>query len=965
MDTILQLFSKNISAKNGSLAVLFVCSGFIISLGTSIWQIIQTDSPSILTSKAQPPTLLNEEAIEHLKTTGEYESFAAALTKAKYKVESDTDRLGQYRANNYAQELQATFTTKGIELSAKDEARHYASAWQLESIGYGEQQAVVEDGSLKVAEQRVEIVRVEQGVTEWYENKPEGLEHGFTLAKRPSVTDSDKIEPLRLKLLIDGELTARTAPDKQTIELIAENGQEVMRYAGLRVWDAAGQEIKATMQAAANKVWLEVADEKAVYPLTIDPTFVQRTKLSASDATYNNLFGESLAMSGNTIIVGASYTDIGGNNGQGAAYVFIRSGTTWLEQAKLTANDGRREDVFGRSVAIDGDMAIIGAPFADVGTNCGPGQLLCNEGAAYVFVRSGTTWTQQQKIISVDPAAFELFGHQVEIENNTAVISEHLDDAGGNLDQGRVNIYTRTGGSFVLQQRLTSDSPSVRLFGMNLDLDRETIVVGAVGGNTGGAAYVFVRNGTTWTQQQKLLASDSESGNSFGFSVAVSGDTIVIGDYFDDIAGNSDQGSAYVFTRSGNVWTQRQKFTAGGGRAGEHFGYDVGVSGDTIVISASYERVGVNDYQGAAYVYVYNGANWTERQKLVAADGIDDSLFGISVLISGNRIIIGALNSANPGPSGETGSAYIFNTLPATRTPFDFDGDGKTDVSVFRPSNGAWYLLRSSDNAFQAATFGLGSDLIVPADFDGDGKTDIGVFRPSNGVWYWMNSSNNIFRGVQLGMNGDIPVPADFDGDGQADVTVFRPSNGTWYRINSLTNALQTIQFGMSGDIPVPADFDGDNRADLNVFRPSNGSWYRLNSINNGFVATQFGMSGDLPVPADFDGDGRVDVNVFRPSNGTWYRINSSPGCAIISTSRANVDSTKNQALPGCFVATQFGSSGDRPAVGDFNGDGRADISVFRPSNGTWYRLNSPSLSFTAVQFGMNGDLAIPAAFAP
>ena len=497
---------------------------------------------------------------------------------------------------------------------------------------------------------------------------------------------------------------------------------------------------------------------------------------------------------------------------------------------------------------------------------------------------------------------------------------------------------------------------------MSLEFDRDTIVVGAVGGNTGGAVYVFVRNGSSWTQQQKLLASDAEPGNSFGSSVAVSGDTIVIGDYFDDIAGNSNQGSAYVFTRSENLWTQRQKFTAGGGRAGDKFGYDVGVSGDTIVISASYERVGTNDYQGAAYVYVYNGANWTKQQKLVAADAIEDSLFGKSVLISGNTIIIGALDSASPGPSGEAGAAYIFNTLPAKRTPSDFDGDGKTDVSVFRPSNGAWYLLRSSDNAFQGQTFGLGSDLIAPADYDGDGKTDIGVFRPSNGTWYWLSSSNNMFQGAQLGMNGDIPVPADFDGDGRADVTVFRPSNGTWYRINSITNSFQATQFGRNGDIPVPADFDGDQRADLNVFRPSNGTWYRLNSINNDLVATQFGTNGDLPVPADFDGDGRADVNVFRPSNGTWYRINSSPGCVIIP-SAANQDSTNNLAIPGCFVATRFGSSGDRPVVGDFNGDGRADISVFRPSNSIWYRLNSPSNTFTALQFGMNGDLAIPAAF--
>jgi uncharacterized delta-60 repeat protein len=282
---------------------------------------------------------------------------------------------------------------------------------------------------------------------------------------------------------------------------------------------------------------------------------------------------------------------------------------------------------------------------------------------------------------------------------------------------------------------------------------------------------------------------------------------------------------------------------------------------------------------------------------------------------------------------------YQGGSNSSIRTRFDFDGDGRADVSVFRPTDRVWYLNQST-NGLSATQFGLSTDKPVAADYDGDGKTDIGVFRPSNGTWYLLRSQQGS-TATQFGQAGDVPVPADYDNDGRADIAVFRPSNGTWYLLGS-TAGFSAVQFGQQGDVPVAGDFDADGRADQVVFRPSNGTWY-LQQSQAGYTAVQFGMNGDVPTAGDFDADGRHDIAVFRPSNGTWYRLNSS----------------NNQV-----VAVQFGSAEDLPAPADFDGDGRTDIAVFRPSNGSWYLLQSQS-GFSAVQFGASGDRPAPSAQQP
>ena len=275
----------------------------------------------------------------------------------------------------------------------------------------------------------------------------------------------------------------------------------------------------------------------------------------------------------------------------------------------------------------------------------------------------------------------------------------------------------------------------------------------------------------------------------------------------------------------------------------------------------------------------------------------------------------------------------------------DFDGDGKSDVSIFRPDAGLWYYLNSSNGSPGGVAFGSPGDIPVPGDFDGDGKTDTAVFRPTDGVWHLLTKAG-IYTSRAFGSPGDIPVAADYNNDGKTDLAVFRPSNSTWYIANSDSQGTYTyVQFGQAGDKPAPADYDGDGKTDIAVFRPAGatGTEWWVQKSSGGVFATQFGVSTDQAVPVDFTGDGKADVAFWRPSTGEWFVLRS--------------DDLTYYAFP-------FGTTGDVAAPGDFDGDGKSDAAVFRPSNGVWYLMQSQA-GFTAVQFGLNGDRPVENAYLP
>lgn len=280
-----------------------------------------------------------------------------------------------------------------------------------------------------------------------------------------------------------------------------------------------------------------------------------------------------------------------------------------------------------------------------------------------------------------------------------------------------------------------------------------------------------------------------------------------------------------------------------------------------------------------------------------------------------------------------------WQSIPVTqRTPFDFDGDGKSDLSIFRGSTNDWWYLSSIHGAQLAVNWGLATDVLAPGDYDGDLKTDNAVWRPSTGDFHILNSFNYTVRTENFGLAGDIPTGGDWDGDGKTDVAVYRGgTQGVFYYRGSMGNPqgnITAVPWGIPGDKPVAGDYDGDGLTDAAIYR--NGGWWVRQSSNAQLFGVGFGLADDKVVPADYDGDGKTDPAIYR--NGQWYLLRSSQG----------------------FSTFPFGIAGDIPVPGDYDGDGHADAAIFR--NGVWW-LQQSMAGTLAVGFGFGSDTPVPAAY--
>ena len=316
------------------------------------------------------------------------------------------------------------------------------------------------------------------------------------------------------------------------------------------------------------------------------------------------------------------------------------------------------------------------------------------------------------------------------------------------------------------------------------------------------------------------------------------------------------------------------------------------------------------------------------------------------VLVGGSFTSLSGFSSSLVEGEQEFNVSYLarinISVTGGVRAPFDFDGDGKTDISIFRPSVAEWWITRSSNGSVVAGQFGATTDMIMPGDFTGDGKTDVALWRPSSGEWFVLRSDDGSYFSFPFGTNGDVPVVGDFDNDSKADATIYRPSTFTWYIRRSGDGGTTIRQFGASGDVPVPADYDGDGKTDIAIYRPSLGQWW-IDRSTDGVLALTFGGPSDKPVQGDYTGDGKADVAIWRPSTGEWYVLRS-----------------ENHS----YYSVPFGVASDVVAPGDYDGDGKFDNAVFRPSMGTWYVARSTGGTLI-TQFGATGDRPMANAFVP
>ena len=413
---------------------------------------------------------------------------------------------------------------------------------------------------------------------------------------------------------------------------------------------------------------------KNIYSLT---AWNQAKKIQASDAQTNDYFGRSIAVNGDWALVGAYGEDTGGSN-TGSAYLFRREGSTWVQKQKIQASDAQANDYFGFSIAINGDWALVGAYGEDTGGS--------KAGSAYLFHREGNTWVQKQKIQASDTQAGDKFGYSVAINGDWALVGAYGEDTGGS-NAGSAYLFQMEGSAWVQKQKIqASDAGASDYFGRSVAINGDWALVGAyqedTGGSNAGSAYLFQMEGSAWVQKQKIQASDAGASDYFGRSVAINGDWVLVGAHGEDTGGSS-AGSAYLFHREGNAWVEKQKIQASDAQTSDYFGYSVAINGNWALVGAYGEDTGGSS-AGSAYLFHLEGNTWMEKQKIQASDAQASDYFGYSVAINGDWALVGAHGEDTGGSNA--GSTYLFQIKTAGQITLD-ENTGNIGIGTDQPDS--------------------------------------------------------------------------------------------------------------------------------------------------------------------------------------------------------------------------------------------------------------------------------------
>lgn len=762
-----------------------------------------------------------------------------AYERHRHQVVPIKGRPNEWQTRNPGQQWLTRFDGRGVSVMPEGAAWE----WGLELRSYGLVDTLheIQGSTVNVLGERL-TYRRDAALDEWFVNDGRGLEHGFTLHKRPAGGDG----PVMFRFHIRGGLRARVQRDRLGVTFVAADGTAAVSYTGLTVSDADQRRLAAHFESIGEDgLGLVVDSRGARYPLTIDPV-AQQAYLKASNSQggtgvpgptgSGDLFGRSVAISGNTVVVGAAGEDSNatGINGDqtnnsatqsGAAYVFVRSGGVWSQQAYLKASNTEGFDNFGWSVAISGDTVVVGARGeSSNATGINGNQTddsMLNAGAAYVFVRDGGLWTQQAYLKASNTEISDEFGWSVAISGDTVVVGADSEDSNatgvngdqtnnGAINSGAAYVFARTGGTWS-QQAYLKGSITPSSFGWSAAISGDTVVVGGPGG-----AFVFSRTGAVWSQQASLTASNFEPVDDFGVSVAVSGDTVVVGAMSEDsnatgIDGDqtnnsaADSGAAYVFTRVGGVWSQQAYLKASNTEGGDFFGVSVAISGDTLVVGAEREdssASGIDGNQtdnsaansGAAYVFTRNASVWTQQAYLKASNTGSGDNFGHSVAISGDAALVGAYqeDSNATGIDGDqvnnsavnSGAAYVF-TLGAP----DFD----SPVIDCADADGVWY---ASNVTLACTATDAGSGLADP-ETDASFTLETGLALDTESA----NASTNSHEVCDIEGNCATAGPiSDNKIDRKAPmITITSPALDGTYQLNASVGASYACDDGGAG----------------------------------------------------------------------------------------------------------------------------------------------------------------------